>query len=102
MLTYLIRSGWFSAVIMMLLESDREFYLSRRTFLSLTKDISFSHEGHFFLSRRTLLSLTKDISFSHRTHRSDRTFLRTVSNSQKASGIQNSQNVTAKDGCKVL
>ena len=80
MLTYLIRSGWFSAVIMRLLESDREYYLSRRTFLSLTKDISFSH----------------------RTHRSNRTFLRTVSNSQKASGIQISQNVIANVGCNVL
>ena len=42
-----------------------------------------------------VLSLTKDISFSHRTHRFNRTHLRTVSIPQKASGIQNSQNVTA-------
>ena len=76
-LTYLIRSGWFSAVIKRLLESDREYYLSRRTFLSLTKDIYFSHEVHFFLSRRTLLSLTKNVSFSHEGHffLSLRTFL---------------------------
>ena len=47
-------------------------------------------------------SFTKDISFSHRTHRFNRPFLRTVSNSQNASGIQNSQNVITKDGCKVL
>ena len=40
--------------------------------------------------------------FSHRTHRSNRTFLAHVSNSQKASGIQSSQSVTAKGGCKVL
>ena len=40
--------------------------------------------------------------FSHRSHRSNRTFWRTVSSPQNASGIQNSQNVTAKDGCKVL
>ena len=33
--------------------------------------------------------------FSHRTHRFYRIFLRTVSNSQNASGIQNSQNVSA-------
>ena len=33
--------------------------------------------------------------FSHRTHRFNRTHLSTVSNSQKASVIQNSQNVTA-------
>ena len=40
--------------------------------------------------------------FSHRSHRFNRTFLRTVSNSQKAFGIQISQNVSAKGGCKVL
>ena len=40
-------------------------------------------------------SLTKDISFSHRTHRTSRTFLRTVSISQNASGIQRTQNVIA-------
>ena len=33
--------------------------------------------------------------FSHRTHRFNRTLLRTVSNSQKASGRQRTQNVTA-------
>ena len=33
--------------------------------------------------------------FSHRTHRFNRTYLRTVSNSQKAFGIQISQNVSA-------
>ena len=35
--------------------------------------------------------------FSHRTHRFNRTFWRTVSISQKASGIQNSQNITANE-----
>ena len=40
--------------------------------------------------------------FSHRTHRFNRTYLRTVSNSQNASGIQNSQNVSAKEGCWML
>ena len=40
--------------------------------------------------------------FSHRTHRFNRTFWRTVSNSQKASGIQNSQNVIAKGGCWLM
>ena len=40
--------------------------------------------------------------FSHRTHRFDRPFLCTVSNSQNASGIQNSQNVIAKEGCWVM
>ena len=39
----------------------------------------------------------KDFSFSHRTHRSYRALLRTVSIPQKASGIQNSQNVTANE-----
>ena len=47
-------------------------------------------------------SLTKDISFSHRTHRTSRTFLRTVSISQNASGIQRTQNVIAKEGCWVM
>jgi len=36
-------------------------------------------------------SFTKDISISHRTHRFNRTLLRTVSNPQKASGIQRTQ-----------
>ena len=40
--------------------------------------------------------------FSHRTHRFNRSFWRTISNPQKAFGIQNSQSVSAKDGCKVL
>ena len=40
-------------------------------------------------------SFTKGISFSHRTHRFNRTHLRTVSNSQNASGIQISQSVKA-------
>ena len=35
--------------------------------------------------------------FSHRTHRFNRTHLRTVSIPQKASGIQNTQNVTANE-----
>ena len=40
--------------------------------------------------------------FSHRTHRFNRAFLAHISNPQKASGIQNSQNISAKGGCKVL
>ena len=40
--------------------------------------------------------------FSHRTHRFNRTYLRTVSNAQNASGIQISQNVIAKGGCWVM
>ena len=40
--------------------------------------------------------------FSHRAHRVHGAFRRTVSNSQKAFGIQSSQSVTAKGGCKVL
>ena len=51
-------------------------------------------------SRRGVPSFTKDISFSHRTHRFDRPFLRTVSISQNASGIQISQNLTAHIGYK--
>ena len=42
-----------------------------------------------------VFSLTLQSFFSHRTHRFNRPFLRTVSNPQNASGIQNSQNVTA-------
>ena len=40
--------------------------------------------------------------FSHRSHRFNRASLRTVSNSQKAFGIQISQNLIAKDGCWVM
>ena len=57
---------------------------------------------HIFLTRWGVFSLMLGIFFSHRTHRLNRTFLRTVSNSQKASGIQISQNVIAKGGCNVL
>ena len=46
--------------------------------------------------------ILRRVFFSHRSHWFNRPFLRTVSISQKASGIQNSQSVTAKDGCKVL
>ena len=47
----------------------------------------FSHAGDFF---------------SHRAHRVHGAFWRTVSSPQKAFGIQSSQNVIAKCGCKVL
>ena len=49
-----------------------------------------------------VLSLTKDIFFSHRAHRVHWAFWRTVSSPQNAFGIQSSQSVTAKGGCKVL
>ena len=62
----------------------------------------FSYAGETFLSQKTFFSLMVDILFSHRTHRFNRTYLRTVSNSQKASGIQISQNVIAKGGCWVM
>ena len=55
----------------------------------------FSHGGNLFLARRMSFSHTEDVFFSHRTHRFNRTFLRTVLNSQKASGIQISQSVSA-------
>ena len=55
----------------------------------------FSHGGYHFLTRRISCSHTEDVFFSHRTHRFNRTFLRTVSISQNASGIQISQNVSA-------
>ena len=44
-----------------------------------------------------LLTQFLDSFFSHRTHRSNRALLRTVSNSQKAFGIQSSQSVTANE-----
>ena len=47
----------------------------------------FFYAGYFFLSQS---SQSSQSLFAH------------VSSPQKASGIQNSQNVTAKDGCKVL
>ena len=49
-----------------------------------------------------LLAFFVKVFFSHRTHRSNRTFSTNVSIPQNASGIQISQNVSAKDGCKVL
>ena len=73
--------------------------------LSLTEDISLSHEGPFFLSQRTFLSLTEDISYSHRG---------TFYLSQKNTEEQNtqmptetlsqpiSQNLTATFNCNVL
>ena len=45
------------------------------------------HAGNFYLSQNSQI---------------EQTSLRTVSNSQKASGIQISQNVTANVGCNVL
>ena len=58
--------------------------------------------GSIFLSQRVFLSLTEGISISHRAHRFNRAFLAHISSPQKASGIQISQNVSAKGGCKVL
>ena len=49
-----------------------------------------------------VFSLTQGVFFSHRAHRVHWALLRTVSSPQKASGIQSSQSVTAKGGCKVL
>ena len=51
--------------------------------------------------KRTIARLAGEF-FSHRTHRFNRTLLRTVSIPQNAFGIQISQNVIAKGGCKVL
>ena len=56
----------------------------------------------YFLSQKTFLFLMLDIFFSHREHGGHGGFKRTVSSSQNAFGIQSSQSVTAKDGCKVL
>ena len=57
---------------------------------------------HILLTRWGVFFLTLEVISSHRTHRPNRPFLRTVSNSQNAFGIQISQNVIAKGGCNVL
>ena len=49
-----------------------------------------------------VFSFMLDIFFSHREHGGHGGFKRTVSSPQNAFGIQSSQSVTAKDGCKVL
>ena len=73
--------------------------------LSLTENISLSHEGPFYLSQRIFLSLTEELSISHR---------RTFYLSQKNTEEQNtqmptetlsqpiSQNLTATFNCNVL
>ena len=48
------------------------------------------------------LSTTLGRFFSHREHGGHGGFKRTVSSTQKASGIQSSQSVTAKKGCWVI
>ena len=62
----------------------------------------FSHAGEVFLLRWGVLSLTLGRFFSHREHGGHGGFKRTVSSTQKASGIQSSQSVTAKKGCWVI
>ena len=54
-----------------------------------------SHAWEVLFSCLGGLSLTLGRFISHRSHRFNRTSLRTVSNSQKASGIQISQSVSA-------
>ena len=78
------------------------FFLLFWGVFSLTQVSSFSYSGESFLSRRLVLSLILGSLFSHRTHRFNRTYLRTVSNSQNASGIQIPQSVTANEGCWML
>ena len=56
----------------------------------------------FFCEKKNIVGVCVDSFFSHRAHRVHWAFLRTVSRPQNASGIQSSQSVTAKDGCKVL
>ena len=65
-----------------------EFYLSRRTFLSLTERTELTERFS------TLLNPCGYI-ISHRAHRVNRAFLRTVSSTQKAFGIQRTQSVSA-------
>ena len=101
------------------------FFLSRWGGFSLTLGSSFSHRTHRFnrpflrtvsnpqdsgpspnpspagrgvvceVTPIRLLTQFLGSFISHRTHRFNRTFWRTISIPQKASGIQNSQNVSA-------
>ena len=71
-------------------------YVSRREGGYEVTFIGQFAQGVVFLSF-TLLRL-----FSHRAHRVHGAFWRTVSNPQNAFGIQSSQSVTDKGGCKVL
>ena len=86
--------GWLNVSVDFCVFCSSVFFCEKKNAPSLWENVYEIRWGVF--------SFTKDISFSHRTHRFNRTFLRTVSNSQNASGIQNSQNVITKDGCNVL
>ena len=77
----------FSFFRVMLREIVGSIFLSRRLFFSLTEGISFSHGGYFYLSQSA---------------QSSRRFLAHISSPQKASGIQRTQSVLAKIGCKAL
>ena len=58
--------------------------------LNVSVDFCVFCSSVFSVRKRTIAKLADEF-FSHRTHRFNRTFLRTVSNSQNASGIQSSQ-----------
>ena len=69
--------------------------------LSLTQVSSFSYSGEFFLTQVSSFSYSGEF-FLSQSAQSSLSFLAHVLSPQKAFGIQSSQNVTAKDGCKVL
>ena len=86
--------GWLNVSVECCVFCSSVFFCEKENAPSLWDNIRATCRG--------VLSLTKDFSFSHRAHGGHGGFKRTVSSPQNASGIQNSQSVTAKDGCKVL
>ena len=88
----------------------RRYYMSVLRVVSLVACKEFSLSCWLVSGREVvwevmpvgLLTFFVGSFFSHRTHRFNRTFWRTISIPQKASGIQNSQNVIAKEGCWML
>ena len=72
-----------------------EVILSRRTFFSLTLGSFISHREHGGHGGFKHTYSFVESFFSHRAHRSNRTFWRTISSPQKASGIQSSQSLSA-------
>ena len=85
----------------MFLELEGRFAEWRVEWSLKTLDI-FCQQVQYSFSQMHTLSLMLVRFFSHRAHRVHGVFWRTVSSPQKASGIQSSQSVTAKGGCKVL
>ena len=81
--------GWLNVSVGLCMICSSVFFCEKKNTPTLWDDTQTTRWGGF--------SLTLGRFISHRAHRVNRAFLRTVSNSQKASGIQISQSVTAKD-----